>query len=279
VRRGFLDADTTAAPSPVTKAATADSSAAPELREALSRPHPDRAIPISLSVNYLLGTDRKMILTTSVHIPKEFRSATIRLAGVIANDQGQSGAEFSDLLDGSRATVTHQVALGSGLYQIRVAARDEQGGRVGGAHTWVEIPDVTSRRLSLSSLVIGARPRGTAVARTADGADALTNIDVADRFARDVDLRLFLCAYNVARNASDSRPDAAIDVRLMRGTRTVMRTGVKKMTANISEPDSLPYAADLSLADLPPGRYVLHVTVLDRLSGGSASQQARFEIE
>jgi VWFA-related protein len=287
-RRGFLDVDPTAAPVRVRKDDPLEPPAAAEVRDALSSPHPERAIPISLSVNYLLGADRKMILTTSVHLPNEVlpvgvedgrQAGTIRLAGIISNDQGHSGAQFSELVDSSRATWTRQVVLGPGLYQVRVAARDERSGRIGGAHAWVEIPDLASRRLALSSVVVGARPRAAAPDKRADGPLALTNIDVARRFTRDVDLRLFLFAYNATRSASDSRPDGAINVQLMRANRTVMRTGFKKMATDDAEPDRLLYAADLSLADLPPGRYVLQVTVLDRVAGSSASQQTRFEIE
>jgi hypothetical protein len=41
----------------------------------------------------------------------------------------------------------------------------------------------------------------------------------------------------------------------------------------------LPYAADLSLKELPPGRYLLKVTTMDRNSKSVASESTRFEIE
>jgi hypothetical protein len=41
----------------------------------------------------------------------------------------------------------------------------------------------------------------------------------------------------------------------------------------------IPFAAELPLAGLPAGRYVLQITVVDRVSKQSASQQTRFEIE
>jgi hypothetical protein len=40
----------------------------------------------------------------------------------------------------------------------------------------------------------------------------------------------------------------------------------------------IPYAAEVSLNGLPAGRYLLQVTVVDRISKKSASQQSRFEI-
>ena len=61
-----------------------------QLQEAVGSPYPERAIPISLSVNYLLTPGRGMMLTASTHIPNEFFSfngeegaqhAAVRIAG------------------------------------------------------------------------------------------------------------------------------------------------------------------------------------------------------
>src|SRR5688500_19560535 len=39
-----------------------------------------------------------------------------------------------------------------GLYQVRVAARDALSGRVGTAKSWIQIPDLSAKKLTLSSL-------------------------------------------------------------------------------------------------------------------------------
>jgi len=41
----------------------------------------------------------------------------------------------------------------------------------------------------------------------------------------------------------------------------------------------IPYAAEVSLADMPSGRYLLRLTVVDRVARTSASQETRFEIQ
>src|SRR6185503_18949716 len=45
--------------------------------------------------------------------------------------------------------------LKPGIYQVRVAARDDRSGIVGSAMQWIVIPDLSTRRLSLSSLIVG----------------------------------------------------------------------------------------------------------------------------
>jgi len=202
------------------------------------------------------------------------------------------GADYAEVINVSRAPAnptgtstatatassTHQVAVGPGLYQVRVAARDELSGRVGSAHAWIEIPDLASRRLTLSSVIVGAR-RTPASTNASDGAPALTDIHVDRRFLRDADLRFFLFVYNAARGAGGSPPDVTIQVQLLQENRTIIRTPVKKMATDSADFDRLAYAADLSLADLIPGRYALRVTVVDRVSKTTATQQARFDVQ
>jgi hypothetical protein len=207
------------------------------------------------------------------------------------NDRGQGGAEYSEVIDVSRKTAvppagsedtvssTRQILVGPGLYQVRVAARDERSGRIGSAHAWIEIPDLASRRLTLSSLIVGARRLPDVIETSGGGEPALADVRVDRRFQRDANLRFFVFTYNAARAASNSQPDLAIQVQLLQENRTVIRTALKKMATENADLDRLPYAADLSLANLPPGRYELKVNVVDRVSKTSASQQARFEIE
>jgi hypothetical protein len=74
-------------------------------------------------------------------------------------------------------------------------------------------------------------------------------------------------------------PDVTVQVQMLHERRTIIRTPAKKMATDSADIDRLPYAADLSPADLIPGRYALRVAVVDRVSTTTATQQARFEIE
>src|SRR5882762_2514225 len=82
--------------------------------------------------------------------------ATIDIGGVIYNDQGKSVASFLNQWRINEAArrrdivYTYQAKLKPGLYQVRVAARDSKSGRTGSAMQWIEIPDLSSRRLILS---------------------------------------------------------------------------------------------------------------------------------
>ena len=50
-------------------------------------------------------------------------------------------------------------------------------------------------------------------------------------------------------------------------------------TEGLADLQRVPYAADVVLNDLPPGSYVLKVTVIDRVGKTSASQRLNFQVE
>src|SRR6185436_13260109 len=96
------------------------------------------------------------------------QSAAIDLAGVVLNDQGKPAGSFKTRLNVTplsqqsatsdpSVVYSHKVALKPGIYQIRVAARDDKSGRVGSAAQWIEIPDLSSKKLTLSTLMLGGQ--------------------------------------------------------------------------------------------------------------------------
>ena len=272
------------------------------LRETLGTPYPDRGIPIALNLNYVHAPDKRMMLSTSLKIPAESLSfsledgkqkASVQLLGLLFNDQGQSGARFSErltmtagsegLVKGSDASVSYvfPVFVGPGLYQVRVAARDEKSGRTGSAQGWVEIPDLSRGKLTLSSVIIGRHTPTLPATNQGNGQPISDQVDLSiDRqYQRDSVLRFVFFVYNAARAPSDSQPDVATQVQILRDNQPVITTALKKIRTEGVDLNRLPYAADLSLANLPAGQYVLQVTAVDRVAKTSASQQNRFSIQ
>lgn len=302
VRRGFYDG----VPAPVASKAKNPRPGVrtPEvqLREALGTAYPDRGIPIALNLNYVNTPDKRMVLSTSFKIAAESLSfspedgkqkAAVQILCLFFNDRGQSGARFAERLTvtalsessvkGSDASVAYAfpVFLGPGLYQVRIAARDENSGRTGSAHGWVEIPDLSGGKLTLSSVIIGRHAPTPTTNTSGNGQPTSEQVDLSiDRqYPRNSVLRFVFFVYNAARAPADSHPDVAAQVQILRENQPVITTALKKIATEGADLDRLPYAADLSLADLPAGQYVLQVTAVDRVSRTSASQQNRFSIQ
>src|SRR5438309_8221969 len=61
-------------------------------------------------------------------------------------------------------------------------------------------------------------------------------------------------------------PDLAVQVQVFRDNEPVITTPAHKIdNEGVADLTRIPYAADLLLDNLQPGRYVLQVTVIDRL--------------
>lgn len=303
VRRGFFDVE----PEPIAakpnktkaKASTpANNTAEQDLRQKLGASFPERAIPVSLDLNCVYTSEKGWLLSTMVEVPSSVLTSetvagkqvgAVDVAGVIYNDQGQPGSSFGRhiTLDGGpnnpsgAVRYTYPLFLSPGVYQVRVAVRDAQSGRIGSAHRWIEIPILKPDQLGMSSVLIGRRPSAT-VDPTSELSQSLSGSlepSISHRFQGDSPLRFVIFVYN-AKLGADSKADIALQLQLIRDNQPVMTTPLKKIpTEGLADPTRMIYAAEIPLAGLPAGRYLMQVTIIDRVSKQSASQQTRLEIE
>ena len=311
VRQGFFDVEPAANVSRTKVKEQAKPANPPQavLGEALNAVYPNVELPVALTLNYMNQAEKGPLLTSSLQIQTESlvsvteagtEKAILDIIGAIYNDQGKVGAHFADRLAvpatsiekmrqlGQDIIYSYPVFLPPGLYQMRVAVRDASSGKIGTANEWIEIPNLASRQLTLSSLIAGERaPQANANASGSNTGNApspsepeLAPLRIDRRFHRNSFLRFLVYVYNAARAVSDSKPDVAVQIQILRDQQPVLATPLKKLsTEGVLQLDQLPYAADVSLEGLAAGRYVLHVTTIDRVSKTSASQAMRFEIE
>jgi VWFA-related protein len=305
VRRGFFDVEpepVAAKPSKAKAPEAADQTQEPDLRQKLNTTFPERAIPISLNLNYVNTSDKGWMLSTMMEVPSSFLTfetvggkqvAAVEVAGVFYNDRGQSGGSFSNRVtvqaqskgatEGGSVRYSYPLFLAPGLYHIRVGARDAKSGRIGSAHGWIEIPNLKATQLGLSSVLIGVRP-SSAANTTSETSQTLTSsleLSISHRFQRNSNLRFVIFVYNATvAPAPDSKADIALQLQMIRDDQPVVTTPLKKIpTDNVGDISRILYGAEIPLAGLPAGRYLMQVTIIDRISKQSASQQTRFEIE
>jgi VWFA-related protein len=300
VRRGFFDAEPKVATNVKarTEKARPEKTPAGELAKVIGQAFPHREIPIALNLHYVNLPGKGPMLSASMEVPHEFLSfspvngretAKVDLAGTFFDVKGQRGAEFTE-----RVTITasadgqakpdlayrHPVFLSPGIYQVRVAARDEKSGHAGSAHAWIEIPDLSKGQLALSSVLVGSRSTTdvSAAAVNPAQADAVV-MSINPSFSNTDYLRFMVFVYNAAATAG-AKPDVAVQVQIVRDGQPVVTTSLKKVSIDeTTDLARLPFAAEVSLAGLPAGRYLLQVTAVDRVARTSASQQTRFEIQ
>jgi VWFA-related protein len=306
VRKGFFDLDPPAATVATNNKKTAEQppptkTVPAKLREMITAPYPERALPILMSVDYYDIAGKGPTLSTAVQIPAEFLSfseqadgkiqATIDLSGVYLDEKGVVKNSFlqrvvttAPSLEAAKSelgeiTFTYPARLPPGLYQVRAAARDEKSGRAGSAYSWIEIPDLEKKQLAMSSVLLGERTQPKVANVSDSNFTSPVALSASHRFKRDSTLRFLVFAYNTVPSPADQKPDIAVQVQVIRDDQPVITTAVRKITAEgVMDLTRLPYAAEIPMSDLLPGRYLLQVTIIDRVAKQSTTRQTHFDV-
>ncbi|HEV7889085.1 MAG TPA: VWA domain-containing protein [Pyrinomonadaceae bacterium] len=276
------------AKSPEAKAAEDD------FHAAFSSAIPLRALPTVLSNSFVDVPGTGGVLTSSVQVstdaldygPDSKQPAAVDILGVVYSDLGKRAGEFKTRLNvtpmssasaapgGEQPGVIYnaRTPLAPGFYMVKVAARDARGRQTGSASQWVEIPDLSKKQLTLSSLHIGGRAVG--------GGAAVQQIQfsVDRRFARSAKLDFLAFIYNA--RPGGTAVDLSANVRITRDGRAVVSAPPIKI-APPAQTDlaRIPFTGVISLGQLPPGRYELELDVADNSAKTSAAQRVTFDIQ
>jgi VWFA-related protein len=267
------------------------STAEDELIIALGSAFAEREIPVSVTAGYVNTAEQGSLLRIAAQLdPRalfrtgEDKSAELDVLGAAIDDRGQLYT-FKQLLK-ARAdageparpfTWTEQLRLRPGLYQVRVAVRERKSGRTGTAMQWVEVPDISKGRFDLSSIFLGERRPETISGKEPYGPGAVS-VDVDHSFARTSILRFQTYVYNGAPGSAGV-PEVWIQARVLRNTRTLINTSAFKVpTGTTRDMSRLPFWTELSLAELPRGRYTLEVTATDRTGKTNAVRRINFTV-
>jgi hypothetical protein len=256
-----------------------------EIRDALADYYPATALNLQLGLTYLNTPANGMVLTSSMHIAEngikygdDSTAATIRLAGVVLNDKGKVVASFSnqlnlkppkvDRVDGGVFYTQHS-PLAPGIYQVRVAARDEKSSNVGSAIQWVVIPDLNKKQLTSSSLLLDGQVFDNAANTNGNGQ---VQLSVSHTFARASQLSYWLFVYNAKRDGSGA-PHLTIDAVISQAGKAVLTSPERKLDSSGADPERIPFGDQVALKTLAPGKYDLTVTIRDSVAGTSTTER------
>jgi hypothetical protein len=173
-----------------------------------------------------------------------------------------------------------------GAYQYRVAIRDSQGGNVGSASQFIEVPNLKKKGLNLSSIVLEdlsqeqwkqlATESGAQVS-----ADPMT--DTALRRAHlGYVLRYGIEIYNAALDAS-KKPNLTARVRVFREGKLLLDGKPLSVDpAGQDDPTHIGWSGAISLGkEMPAGDYILQIIVTDNLAKAKqklTTQFVQFEV-
>lgn len=262
-----------------------------ELRDALTDFYPSKSLETVLSLGHLDTPANGPILSSSFQVTAHSldygddgkQPATVKLAGVILNDKGKIATSFQTQLnvkpltspaaDSSGIIYRHRDPLAPGIYQVRVAARDEGSGRVGSAMQWIVIPDLSTGKLTLSTMLIGGQAVNNASSKETTEE---VQLSVDHRFSRSDHLGYWIFVYNAKRDVSGAIKLVA-ETEVLRDGKVVLSAS-RKVNNDSPDPKRIPYGADLALKSLPPGNYDLKVKIVDAVAGTSSTQSTNFVV-
>jgi VWFA-related protein len=199
------------------------------------------------------------------------------------------GEVYDDILrDGLLYTLNIPVKK-PGVYQLRIAVRDDASKRVGSASQLIEVPNLNENHLTLSGLVIMGidTKKPDAAASDAQNSAEETGDPQAGPSVRrlhgGMSLRYVYTIYNVQLDRTTHQPQLQTQVRLFSDGKEVY-TG-KPMLYEMGEqpdPKHLRAAGRIQLGkDAQPGEYILQIVVTDMLAKEkyrAATQWIDFEI-
>lgn len=290
------------------------SNRAAEMREALRSVTMQAAFPVEISLNFVNTVQAGDVLVTSTRIAAPqltfadqagVRTADVLVAGLILNIDGKVVSNFDKVLTVRAKSAdtksvpdihyTSYAALKPGLYHVRVAATDKSGGPIGTAWDWIEITEFSAKTLTLSSLLVGERKTDAEEpGMKVDPALDQVQLNVARRFKPSSYLRFTAIIYNATKASASQpgngttpentttagKPDLAVQVQVFRDNEPVVTDPLHKINIDgATDLARIQYAAELNLAGLSHGKYVLQLTVIDRIAKASASQRVRFQVD
>jgi VWFA-related protein len=273
-----------------------------QLTAALTQQQPARLLPAALVVNYLDLPNEGALLAATLKINSDDITFTqtadksvgnVDVLGAVYDAEGKRESYFRELLtvsvptskksENRRADIlyNYQRKLKPGLYQLRIAVRDAKSARAGSVKQWLEIPDLSSGKLTLSSILLGEQSAEDNRREKSIG-NALAGVDVsADRsFSRLSKIRYLVFVYNPLQDkAKNNIANITLQTQILRGGKVMLESPAKALSSEEQTPLRIPYAAEIPLKSLFPGQYELKIVVQDSTKKISASRSLSFFVK
>jgi hypothetical protein len=262
---------------------------------------PQRALPTAVSADFLdlPGRGPTVVVNVSVDTASlraargEGSPAEIEVAGLVSDQKGASVEQFGRRLrlephaTGSPAAgairFSRRMTLKPGLYQVRVAVLGDGQGQTGSAAHWIEVPDLTTGRLTLSSIFLelsqlaADSPATAASSAAAGGTRAERSVRRTFPGAGQIDAVFFV--YNAGSGAA-AAADLSVRFQIRAGGALLHEFQPRAIVSSPGgDAGRIRGGARLSLAGLGAGDYELRVVVENRREAATAQRSVGFSVE
>lgn len=279
-RRGYIAREEKAAPAPSTKQE--------QLLAAIRSPLARRDIELDAMLLYKAASAEQGAIDIHLFIdPKKLsfdgggdkQQANYDVAGFIFDELGKLRGGFNETITASltpqelnRAkasgfSYSANTNLPPGIYQVRLAARDNKTGNIGTLSRYIEVPNLSKGKLAASSLLIGAVP----VKETAHAGQK--PIPASRRISRSNDLRYATIIYNP--KLKDGKPQVRTQLIISHNGQVMYKQDEEPLEVTANNPQSVIKVGQLGLAGVKPGRYTMTLVITDTLADKKAQTISR----
>lgn len=270
-----------------------------QLEEELASDLSATDLPLYLSAAYFRLEPNKYFIPISLVVPgseipftrsSDRDKATLDVIGMVLDnekhpvtrvrDTVKLAVETSSEVRKKNVQYNTGVSLTPGKYHLKFVVRENQTGRLGSFETDLEVPDLKSQPLKMSSVVLASQlqpakkgaPQNPLIR---DGSEIIPN--VTHVFSVDQHLRLYYEVYDPTRaatTASAETPGAKPGIHLLtnvaffRGKTKVFESSLVELTdLNARDRKAGVFQLDLPLSPLKPGFYTCQINVIDDAAG------------
>ncbi len=276
-----------------------------ELIHALSSPFGSRGLHIRMTALFGNSAKEGSAITALLHIdakdlqfedlPDGSHKAVIEVLSATFNENEKVEDPQSNVYTITLKEERYQQALRSGFtyrrfhavkkpggYQVRIAVRDSSSLQIGSASQFIEVPDVSKGRLTLSSITLRDAVAAGGLPEGQSGPDNPLG-SVADRSFVPGEPVLYALQVMNARSGADKKPQLEMEARIFRDGVQINESKPHPAEALAqADPTHLVAAGEFRLGDkIKPGDYVLQLIVTDKLAEGeyaATSQWMDFEV-
>jgi VWFA-related protein len=284
----------------------ADAAKTPQQRliKAMGAPFPLTDLGVSAQADFMEGeTDDKQVSLTAYFDGDRFQyqekeqrkvigleilyavydSSGKQMNAISANVEGKLTPEGMAQAKTSGFRFSQRLALKPGVYQMRVGVREEGTDRMGTAATWIEVPEIVSGKLEMSSLALRNPLETDSTAKEGINVSELEQIKIVQGiplFARND-----FCDYSFRvypGGPASANPDLQWMSELSRDGKPVKQEPwrpVPQEDRNVDNKGWFDLDGEVDLSGFTPGIYELRVSVKDAKSNKTVQRTAVFDVE
>ena len=192
------------------------------------------------------------------------------VVGFVFDQLGHSRGGISQTVNADLTEQDYQRALATGLsytastelppgyYQVRLVIREVNTGSMGTISRYFEVPDLSNKQLTMSSLLLYA------VDPSSSNKSAPDQLPPTRVISRKQELRYAAIIYNA--KLDNNKPQLRSRLIISVGDKVLLREPEQPVEARSSGPGQFVRVGQLGLSKVVPGRYVLTLLVTDPLA-------------